>query len=181
MARIFENEDGELVEVVVAGKKEVGGTLIYKAVGHNTGKNDGILAVKSGRVIFAGRKVPPARASKYKVHVDVMCDDGSEIIYQKLSKRLVKEGDPIKVGDVIGENVDGIATLEFRRNGRLADGREELREWKSKPPDIRKRAEKVCRTCKIPDDLRRVIDARPDAKDIWNSIYLKIELEEDEQ
>lgn len=176
MIKIFENEPGELIQTVPTGKKAIGATLVFKALNHKRDTVENILAAKDGTVLFAGRSREGLRASRYKIHVRVKCDDGSEIIYWDLTSRAVQTGDVIRAGDIIGGSGFGIARIDFRRNGRMVDGKTELGYADSAQSltAIAKRADMVCRICKIPDDLRAVIDSRPDHGEIWNGIYLRM-------
>lgn len=176
MIKIFENEPGELIQTVPTGKKAIGATLVFKAVNHKRDTVENILAAKDGTVLFAGKSREGVRSAKYKIHVRVKCDDGSEIIYWDLTSRAVQTGDVIHAGDIIGCSGFGVARIDFRRNGRMVDGKAELGYADSAPSIVvmTKRADIVCRACRIPDDLRAVIDSRPDRGEIWNGIYLRM-------
>ena len=123
MKPLFESKHFCLNEIRRSGKKAIAGTLFFQGMQSDAGDFRRILAVKAGKVTFAGRATK-GRTRRYGIHVCVEIadiDGPITMTYYGLDARIPHVGEDIMPGDTIGFSSSGILGIETRRNGRLID------------------------------------------------------------
>jgi len=184
MLQLYKSNHFALTEIRRSGKKDTRGILCFEGLPSVYGSAQEITALESGVVVAAGRcQDPGSRNYRRGTIITVLGKNGVHITYGRLAHRMVRQGDYVEEGQVIGlQGSTGAGcgeylTLEFRRNGRRVDGCEYLgippKTGEFNPPDCRP-ADAVTRACGLTDVMRVYIDCFEDADALWNKLYRQL-------
>lgn len=178
MKPIFESRRYTLVSVIRTGKKQTPGRLIF--VGSPSRRDNGhtLTSPVNGVVLESRRETNPhLRAHRLKSFITIATSDGVQVRFSQLSARIVRKGDTVVEGQVIGFAGDNGVTVDCIRNDRMVDalahlgiepGVREFEFEKLTDEDV------VALTCGISPGMRDYINRRPGADEFWRSVAAKL-------
>lgn len=174
MKPIFESRRYTLVSVIRTGKKQTPGRLIF--VGSPSRREGGHMVISpvNGVVLESRRETNPhLRAHRLKSHITIASSDGVQIRFSQLFSRIVRKGNTVVEGQIIGCAGDDGVTVDCIRNGRMVDalahlgiepGVREFEFEKLTDEDV------VVLACGISSGMREHINRRSDAPNFWQSV-----------
>ncbi len=185
ISKTYNSERCRLVSIVWNGKKQTPAILHLKGLPTALGDGISVRALEGGVVLHAGRNYDKtSRLSQRGVYVTIRGRDGVNVSYERLATALVREGDLVRAGEVIGyEGSSGTGSAEylairFERNGRLVNGLDylgisgKLGEYRNKTESAE---EIVCRVCNLDQHERYSIRGLPCANSIWDKFLSALE------